>query len=300
MIVAVLAFLALGIFALGLIAFRAAWLVTHPKRGWRPSNWTPSPLEGRRIQFKSQDGTRLIGWIKNHPDPIGTVLCVHGLGTNRTELEWRAYRLFKRSFSVFLFDFRACGDSDGSITTGGVREADDLTAALDRCKHEPTFGNAPIVVLADSMGGTVALNAASTRTEIRAIFTDGAFASMESAIGWGFTNHTGLPATPFRGIVVRIAEWISREQVSALSVIDLIGQIAPRPIQIAHGLADPLVPASDARLLYQHAREPKHIWLVPDAGHVVGAFVDPEAYTDRVARFFRRALKSKPDLELTL
>ena len=300
MILAVLGFLSLGIFALGLIAFRAAWLVTHPKRGWRPSNWTPSPLDGRRIQFKSQDGTRLIGWIKNHTDPIATVLCVHGLGTNRTELEWRAYRLFKRGFSVFLFDFRACGDSDGSVTTGGVREVDDLTASLDRCKHEPTFGNAPIVVLADSMGGTVALKAASTRTEIRAIFTDAAFASMESAIGWGFTNHTGLPARPFRGVVVRIAEWLSREKVSEMSVIDLIGQIAPRPIQIAHGLADPLVPASDACLLYKHAGKPKDIWLVHDAGHVVGAFVDPEAYTDRVARFFCHAIEAKPGLEVAI
>ena len=300
MIIAALGLVSLGIAGLALISFRAAWMVTHPKRGWRPRNWIPSPLQARRIHFKSKDGTRLVGWSKNHPDPIAIVLCVHGLGTNRTELEWRAYRLFKRGFSVFLFDFRACGESEGSVTTSGVREVDDLMAALDQCKQEPAYGNPPIVALADSMGGTVTLKAALTRTEIRAIFTDAAFSSMETAIGWGFTHHTGLPARPFRRAVVWMAEWMSGEKTSDMSVIDLIGQISPRPIHIAHGLADPLVPASDARLLYKHAGEPKAIWLVHDAGHVVGSFVDPDAYADRVDRFFRDALKPGRGVEVVV
>ena len=54
------------------------------------------------MTFVSGDGVLLHSAFKVHPQPMATVLCVHGLGANQSALEWRAYRLYKRGFSVFF------------------------------------------------------------------------------------------------------------------------------------------------------------------------------------------------------
>ena len=273
-----------------LIVLRTAWLIVHPNRTWRPSDWNPLPLNPARVHFKSADGTRLAGWIKPHENPIATVILVHGLAVNHTVLANRAYRLWQRGFSVMLFDFRACGESEGKTSTCGVREVEDLAAAVDLCLHQPEFKQAPIVTLADSLGGTVALAAAAQRPEIQAVFSDAAPISLKSAIDQGFAAYTGLPALPFRRAVVWVAERITGERVEDFSVEHAITRIAPRAVCLVHGHEDPLVALADAHLMYERAGEPKELWLEPDIGHVVAAHVDPEIYADRAAAFFSRAV----------
>ena len=278
-----------------LIVLRTAWVIVHPNRQWRPTDWEPLPLNPARVHFRSADGTRLAGWIKPHDNPIATVILVHGLGVNHTVLANRAYRLWQRRFSVMLLDFRACGESEGSTSTCGVREVEDLSAAVDLCLHQPEFGNAPIVALADSLGGTVALAAAAQRAEIKAVFTDCAPVSLRSAIDKGFGAYTGLPVLPFRRAVVWAAERITRESVEDFSVEDSIARISPRAVCLAHGLQDPLVDVADAHLMHDRAGEPRELWLEPDVGHVLAAQIHPDTYADRVADFFSRAVASDTD-----
>ena len=174
---------------------------------------------------------------------------------------------------------------------------DDVVAALEEGRKHPDLSIAPIVALADSMGGTATLNVAASRAEIKAIFSDAAFASMTTAIQWGFTKHTGLPAWPFQKPVVRLAEALSGTRIRDASALPTIGSITPSHIYVAHGLCDSVVPPSDAQLLFDRANEPKHLWIVPDAGHVVGAYVDPEDYADRVADFFRDAINDTANMQ---
>ncbi len=284
--------LGLTVAAYVLIVLRTAWLIVHPNRTWRPTDWEPLPLNPARVYFKSADGTRLAGWIRPHDTPIATVILVHGLAVNHTVLANRAYRLWQRRFSVILFDFRACGESEGSTSTCGVREVEDLSAAVDLCRRQPEFGNAPIVALADSLGGTVALAAASQRPEIKAVFSDAAPISLRSAIDKGFSAYTGLPALPFRRAVVWTAERITGEGVDDFTVEDSISNIAPRPVCLAHGHLDPLVDVADAHRMHERAGESSELWLEPDVGHVLASGIDPEDYADRVARFFKRAVST--------
>lgn len=276
-----------------LIVLRTAWLIVHPNRRWRPLDWEPRPLNPARVSFRSADGTRLAGWIKPHDNPVATVILVHGLAVNHTVLANRAYDLWQRRFSVMLFDFRACGESEGSTSTCGVREVADLSAAVDLCLHQPEFGNAPIVALADSLGGTVTLAAAAQRPEIKAVFSDAAPISLRSAIDKGFSAYTGLPARPFRRAVVWAAERLTRESVDDFSVEDSIARIAPRAICLAHGHLDPLVDVADAHRMHERAGEPCELWLEPAVGHVLASEIDPDDYADRVADFFKRAVSPR-------
>jgi pimeloyl-ACP methyl ester carboxylesterase len=58
-------------------------------------------------------------------------------------------------------------------------------------------------------------------------------------------------------------------------------RIAPTPLLVVHGDADPLFPVEHAHALYAAAREPKQLWIEPGFGHAENAA--PAALLARVA-----------------
>ncbi|HEY0605912.1 MAG TPA: alpha/beta hydrolase, partial [Herpetosiphonaceae bacterium] len=83
----------------------------------------------------------------------------------------------------------------------------------------------------------------------------------------------------------------------AVRPLDVVGKIAPRPLLIIHGSADAITPVSHARLLYEAAGQPKELWVLENAPHCGGYFVDRPAYVRRVAEFFERAFAAAESLD---
>ena len=274
-----------------MVTAHTAWRLTHPPRGWRPHDWQPSDLPLRSVAIQADDGVRLRAWVAPHADAPATVICVHGWGTNHTEMEWRAGRLHRAGYSVVLFDFRACGESAGGMCSAGVHEMRDLRAIVDMAATDSSLNGAPIVILANSMGAAVSITVAASDTRIRAIFSDAAYASLESATAWGFKSFTGLPPWPFKRGVTWLVERMAGARMRDLAVIESIASLSPRPVLLAHGTDDPLVSPHDAEALFARAGDPKELWRVPGAGHVVAEFVPPEVYDARVTGLFTRALE---------
>ena len=279
-----------------MVTAHTAWRLTHPPRGWRPHDWQPSDLPLRSVAIQADDGVRLRAWVAPHADAPATVICVHGWGTNHTEMEWRAGRLHRAGYSVVLFDFRACGESAGAMCSAGVHEMRDLRAIVDMAATDSSLNGAPIVILANSMGAAVSITVAASDTRIRAIFSDAAYASLESATAWGFKSFTGLPPWPFKRGVTWLVERMAGARMRDLAVIESIASLSPRPVLLAHGTDDPLVSPHDAEALFARAGDPKELWRVPGAGHVVAEFVPPEVYDARVTGLFTRALE-EPGLQ---
>lgn len=103
--------------------------------------------------FKSFDGTEL--YMKNDipTSPKGAVLIVHGLCEHQGRYDYVAARLNAAGYSVYRFDHRGHGRSQGKrVYYGSFTEiADDVNEAvkimLAECKGLPAF------VLGHSMGG---------------------------------------------------------------------------------------------------------------------------------------------------
>jgi fermentation-respiration switch protein FrsA (DUF1100 family) len=68
--------------------------------------------------------------------------------------------------------------------------------------------------------------------------------------------------------------------------VDDVPQIGPRAILLIHGEQDPTVDVSNSRRLYEAAREPKELYLVPNAGHGGLLAADPAEFERRVVGFF--------------
>jgi fermentation-respiration switch protein FrsA (DUF1100 family) len=77
------------------------------------------------------------------------------------------------------------------------------------------------------------------------------------------------------------------------AVIDVIGDIAPRPILLIgtniggppYGDEEPQV-----RRYAEYAGSNAEVWIIPDAAHCVGQIARPEEYERRMIGFFNRSL----------
>ncbi|HJN40033.1 MAG TPA: alpha/beta hydrolase [Chloroflexota bacterium] len=286
MILAPVVLAILGLAYLGVVV-RTAWRLTHPNRGFVPEGYAAAGLPLERVRLLSRDGHAIAGWIARRPAAPGAVVLSHGVWTNHREMESRAAALWERGFNVLLFDYRACGESAGNVTTLGLREGGDLLGAIDFLAGEPE--RAPIGVWGNSMGGAVALLAAAKCPHIDAVISDSAFAVLTDNIGHGFRAVTGLPAWPFRHAILAVVQFIARADLAAVRPVDQIAALAPRPLLLVHGEDDRLVRVEDAHALHRAAGEPKELWRLPDCGHVEAFELFPEEFADRAERFLREA-----------
>ena len=186
----------IGVAALGYvwIAVRTAWTLVKPNREFIPGGYQPSGIPFERVTFQNRTGLRIAGWTAIREDAPGTVIFCHGVWANHREMESRAELLWNRGFSVMTFDFQGCGESEGRYTSLGLREVDDLFAAVDYLAARGDAG--PLGVVGNSMGGAVAIMAAARDERMRAVVTDGAFAAAgRDFVGYAF--HGGYrPAVP--------------------------------------------------------------------------------------------------------
>ena len=75
------------------------------------------------------------------------------------------------------------------------------------------------------------------------------------------------------------------------NAIDVVGQIAPRPLLLMHGTADQAVGFWQSEKLYKQAGEPKEIWILEGAEHTALFNKAPEEFEQRVVGFLDRYLR---------
>jgi fermentation-respiration switch protein FrsA (DUF1100 family) len=75
--------------------------------------------------------------------------------------------------------------------------------------------------------------------------------------------------------------------------LDVVDQIAPRPLLLIHGTADQRITEDQVRRLYAAAGEPKSLWLVEGATH--GGIRSPilDEMVQDVIAFFDNALRDR-------
>jgi fermentation-respiration switch protein FrsA (DUF1100 family) len=221
-------------------------------------------LEYEEVEFATADGVRLHGWFLPAQAPRrGSILFLHGnaqnISTHIASVAW----LPADGFDVLLFDYRGYGRSEGSPSLPGLHL--DFAAALEALFAHPKIDPDRVVVFGQSLGAALAITALAAsprRQQVRALIVEGAF-----------TSYRALAREKLADF------WLTWPVQAPLALtiddryrpIDVIGELAPLPLLIVHGEADQVVPPDHALALYQAARPPKTLWLVPGAGHI-GAF----------------------------
>ncbi len=109
------------------------------------------------IQLKTNNGLLIDAWYsKTDSAAKGTVLLFHGVTINKGRMLSEASEFRYLGYNVLLIDFRAHGNSEGSTTTLGVRETEEVKLAYDFISAR---GEKNIFLWGSSMGAVVVAKA---------------------------------------------------------------------------------------------------------------------------------------------
>ena len=223
-------------------------------------------LEHEDVFFESTDGTRLTAWwLPAQGTPRGTIVYFHGNGANISNHLVIVRWLPAAGYSVFLFDYRGYGVSEGEPSRAGLIQ--DGVAAIAAVRARPDVDPRRLVVFGQSLGGAVAIGAlARAGTQgVRALVVEGAFGSYREEARRFMNEHWLF--WPFQYPAALL--FFSDEH----RAYDDLAALADLPFLVIHSTGDTTVPLANGERLYEAFPGPdKQLWIVDSSIHV-GTFV---------------------------
>ncbi len=205
---------------------------------------------------------------------------------------WRVVRQLSQHGGVVAFDFRGHGRSGGT-TTLGDKEIYDVETVVQYVRE---LGYEQVVVVGFSMGASIVLRHAGLI---------GAVDAVVSVSGPGRWYYKGTPSMRRVHWVVehRAGRMLAKRFINTrisqgrwdpvpLPPAEAAARIEATPVLIVHGDRDDYFPADHAEQLFEAARQPKELWIVPGMGHAESG-ISP-AVLDRIARWGITATTLKP------
>jgi pimeloyl-ACP methyl ester carboxylesterase len=134
-----------------------------------PANYLLSNFEP--VSFTDHFGGQHEGWLLLGLKRAPVIVLCHGYNSNRSELLPLGTLLRDNHFNVYLFNFQ--GPKGGKrFSDLGIREADDLAAALETITKHPAVNPQRVGVYGVNLGGYAALVAAERSPLVRALVVD--------------------------------------------------------------------------------------------------------------------------------
>ncbi|UJF35217.1 alpha/beta hydrolase [Paenibacillus hexagrammi] len=138
-------FILIVVAALTAVSVLVGWRLAHPARKAVDDSPEKYGLMYESVEFPSRvGGVKLCGWFLPSvlPEAKLTIIVSHGYAGNRLEKGLPALALcsslVEEGFNLLMFDFRNSGESEGTMTTVGYMEKQDLLGAIDWVKeHKP-------------------------------------------------------------------------------------------------------------------------------------------------------------------
>jgi fermentation-respiration switch protein FrsA (DUF1100 family) len=241
-------------FVVGYVGLVAMLLFLENKLVYQPRSadqeWVPPPInEIQDVYLTCADGTRVHAWYCPCPESDEALLYCHGNGGNvshRGASIVKVRELLK--VSVLIIDYPGYGKSEGGPSEQGCYQAADAAHAW--LTDEKKFAPKKILLYGASLGGGVITDLAS-RKDHRALVLIKTFTSLPdvaSELYWW------LPVPKHA---------LMRNRFDSLSKI----ASCRRPVFIAHGTRDELIPYAHGERLYQAANEPKRFLPIEGDGH---------------------------------
>lgn len=263
-------------------SFLGFYMSIKPPRISSPVTPERFGLEYENIKIETSDNILLSGWF----------IPVTGTKTNKTIIGLHGYPAdkgnilpivaeFSEEFNLLLFDFRYFGESEGSYSTAGIKEKEDLLAAIKYLKEK---GYEDIGLWGFSMGGAVALMTPE-ETGVRSIAAHSSYANLPL-----------LSSELYRIPVVdkllgeltiewaRVVLGINAREMSPINS----ASSSTIPIIIIHSRSDNVISFKHAELLQKTLAENENAKFLFEEDLLHGQVTDET--TENIKEFFRETL----------
>jgi fermentation-respiration switch protein FrsA (DUF1100 family) len=246
------------------------------------------------VTIPSFDGTRLYGWWMKAGLRSSTIIVLHGVKKNRTDVLRAALALRRAGFNVLIFDGRGHGDSEGRYVTYGYYERRDVESAIDWLVKEKKINRKRVGLAGESMGAAIALQVAAHNPWIRAVWADSPFASLRRITEEFAKRATRLPGAvlnPVLWTAIQVANYRGKFDVHSVDPSALAARITC-PVYLVHGTADQLISTAHSESIHSALGGEKDIWFVEGARHARSVRHVKREYSERLTRFFRERLNA--------
>ena len=245
------------------------FFVYHPDP-WEEGDWSAAggvPLQ--EVWFQATDGTKLFGWYAEQSAGSAVVLWCHGNAGNMVHRLDNLRALYRLGLSVFLFDYRGYGKSQGRPSEAGLYQ--DAIGAYDYLTHVRRIRPERLVIFGRSLGGAVAGELATQRPAM-GLLLESCFPSIEAVARH---HYMGLPLHWLLGASFRLEDRLPHLSLPKLFV---------------HGDRDEIIPIELGQRAFAAAKAPKEFYLVRGADHNDVPSVGGRAYFSTLSAFIAAAI----------
>jgi Dipeptidyl aminopeptidases/acylaminoacyl-peptidases len=232
-------------------------------------------METRGVCLKVDD-LELAGevYIPSPTNKAFPALCIcHGIPATPYNLDDKGYatlaqRFCSAGFVTFIFNFRGTGKSQGNLDISGWSR--DLEVAIEFLYSLEEIDKTRLCLLGFSGGAAVSVYVAAHDPRVSSAVACACpadfdlLASKETALS-SIQHFREIGAIKDKNFPSSLEQW--RKGFETISPIRWIDRISPHPLFLVHGDADEVVPLEHAHRLFQKAKEPRELAIIPNAKH---------------------------------
>jgi alpha-beta hydrolase superfamily lysophospholipase len=260
----------------------------RPINRLNPSN---VQLAYETTEFSSRDGTRLEAWRLPATGPGPLLVLFHGYAGSKSDLLPVAAEFHRMGAEVWLVDFRGSGGSQGSMTSIGFIEAEDVAAAVQQAERQNREGR-PLVLFGNSMGAAAVLRAVSLGTvQPAGLILECPFDRLLSTAANRF-RAMGLPAFPAAPTLTFWGGVQLGFNGFAHNPVDYARSVAC-PTLLLQGGRDTRVTREQAESIASNLGAHGRLFVFPNLGHQSYLAAEPGVWRSEIVKF----LNSIPSLK---
>ena len=192
------------------------------------------------LKIPVRDSEQISAIYLPNPKAAYTLLYIHGNAEDLGDVRFLLERLHSWGFSVFAYDYRGYGTSDGMPSERNAYQ--DANAAYNYLTQQLKVSPNQVIVYGRSVGGGSATELAN-RHPVAGLILESTFTS-------AFRVVVPFPLLPFD----KFPNLVKLRKVRC-------------PVLVMHGQADLTIPFQHGERLYQAAPQPKEFLWVAEAGH---------------------------------
>jgi len=232
------------------------------------------PLPRGATERGSRDGLAYELWLPDGRPPWPGVVVIHGAGSRKENHADFARIACGSGWAALSYDQRGHGESEGEMSPAAVRDAGRMARLLAGFDG---VDSARVCARGSSLGGFIAIHAAAVDRALAGVIA--VCPANERLLLDGIRKGT----LEMRADESALVPWLEEHDLR-----EAVGLVGRKPLVILHADGDERVPSALSTELYEHAKDPRKLILLPGGHH---RSVQHDAELSAVAlRWMERAL----------